>query len=46
MSERTITRAEVTDALVRQVGLTRQESAAMLDRLLDIIGEELKSLAW
>ena len=42
MSERTITRAEVTDALVRQVGLTRQESAAMLDRLLDIIGEELK----
>jgi len=32
LSERTITRAEITDALVNQVGLTRQDSSEMLIR--------------
>ena len=42
MSEKTITRAEVTNALVRKVGLTRQESADLLDRSLEFIGEALE----
>ncbi|MEL6285128.1 MAG: integration host factor subunit alpha [Pseudomonadota bacterium] len=37
MSMRTITRAEVTDALVNKVGLTRQESAGLLDDALEMI---------
>lgn len=39
----TITRAEVTEALVREVGLPRQECATMLDRILDLIGDALES---
>ena len=42
MSGRTITRAEVTEALVRNVGITRQESADLLDRALDLIGKSLE----
>lgn len=42
MTERTITRAEITDALVNQVGLTRQDSSEMLDRTLELLVEELE----
>jgi len=42
MSNETITRAEVTDAIVRVVGLTRQDSSDLLDRTLDMIGAALE----
>ena len=42
MSNQTVTRAEVTDAIVREVGLTRQESSDLLDRTLDMIGAALE----
>lgn len=38
----TLTRADVTDALVRKVGCTRQESAEILDLMLDLIGDALE----
>lgn len=38
----TVTRAEVTEAIVREVGVTRQESADLLDRTLDLIGAALE----
>ncbi len=43
MANGTITRAEVTDALVREVGMTRQESSDLLDRALELIGEALET---
>ncbi|KCZ49051.1 MULTISPECIES: integration host factor subunit alpha [unclassified Hyphomonas] len=42
MSNQTITRAEVTDKIVSEVGLTRQESSDLLDRTLDMIGAALE----
>ncbi|MEO1100491.1 MAG: integration host factor subunit alpha [Pseudomonadota bacterium] len=39
----TLTRADVTDALVREIGCTRQESAELLDRTLELIGEALET---
>ena len=42
MANRTLTRAEVTDALVHEVGLTRQECSELLDRTIDLIGEALE----
>jgi len=42
MSNATVTRAEVTDAIVREVGVTRQESADLLDRTLELIGVALE----
>lgn len=42
MSNQTVTRAEVTDAIVREVGLTRQELSDLLDRTLDMIGAALE----
>jgi len=42
MSNETVTRAEVTDAIVREVGVTRQESADLLDRTLELIGGALE----
>lgn len=38
----TVTRAEVTEAIVREVGVTRQESADLLDRTLELIGAALE----
>ena len=43
MSNQTITRAEVTDAIVREVGVTRQESSDLLDRTLELIGTALET---
>ncbi|KCZ51798.1 integration host factor subunit alpha [Hyphomonas pacifica] len=42
MSNQTITRAEVTDAIVREVGVTRQESSDLLDKTLELIGSALE----
>ena len=42
MSNQTITRAEVTDKIVSEVGLTRQESSDLLDRTPDMIGAALE----
>lgn len=42
MSSKTITRAEVTEAIVRQVGCTRQDSSDMLDDALEMIGAALE----
>lgn len=42
MSNATVTRAEVTEAIVREVGVTRQESADLLDRTLELIGGALE----
>ena len=43
MSNQTVTRAEVTDAIVREVGVTRQESSDLLDRTLELIGSALET---
>jgi integration host factor subunit alpha len=43
MTNQTITRAEVTDSIVREVGVTRQEASDLLDRTLDIIGRALET---
>lgn len=43
MTERTITRADIVDALVQEVGLTRQDSSDYLERVLEMICEELVS---
>lgn len=42
MANRTLTRADVTDVLVHEVGLTRQECSDLLDRTIDLIGEALQ----
>lgn len=43
MSSKTITRAEVTEAIVRDIGCTRQESSDLLDDALEMIGAALES---
>ena len=42
MTNETLTRVELTDAVVREVGLTRQESSHLLDRMLEMISESLE----
>jgi len=42
MASKTVTRAEVTDAIVREVGCTRQQSNAILDDTLEYIGAALE----
>lgn len=39
--EQTITRADIVDAIVREVGLTRQDSSAFLERVLELVCQEL-----
>jgi len=39
----TLTRVELTDAIVRDIGLTRQESSHLLDRVLEMISESLEA---
>ncbi len=43
MSESTLTRVELTDAVVREVGLTRQESSDLLDRMLEMVATSLEN---
>jgi len=42
MSSTTLTRVELTDAIVGKVGLTRQESSDLLDRMLELISTSLE----
>jgi integration host factor subunit alpha len=42
VTNETLTRVELTDAIVREVGLTRQESSHLLDRMLEMISENLE----
>ena len=41
MTEQTITRADIVDRLVSEVGLTRQDSSAFLERVLELVCQEL-----
>jgi integration host factor subunit alpha len=41
MAERTVTRADLTEALHEQVGLTRQDCAGLVERTLELIAEAM-----
>jgi integration host factor subunit alpha len=41
MSGRTVTRADLTEALHEEVGLTRQDCAALVERTLDLVAEAM-----
>ncbi|MEL6859030.1 MAG: integration host factor subunit alpha [Pseudomonadota bacterium] len=43
MTNATLTRVELTDAIVRDIGLTRQESSHLLDRVLEMISDSLEN---
>ena len=43
MTNETLTRVELTDAIVRDIGLTRQESSHLLDRVLEMISDSLEN---
>lgn len=43
MSEKTITRAQLTEAVYQEVGLSRNESADLLESVLDMIAETLSN---
>ena len=42
VDQSTVTRVELTDAIVREVGLPRQTSSDLLDRILELIGQALE----
>ena len=42
MGERTLTRADLTEAVLREVGLGRQECAGLVDRTLELVAEALE----
>ena len=42
MTDKTLTRADITDALHEQVGLSRQDCAGLVERTLDLIAEALE----
>ena len=39
--DKAVTRAEIMDSLVREVGLTRQDSGELLERVLELISDDL-----
>jgi integration host factor subunit alpha len=43
MSEHTLTRMDLSDAIVRSVGLSRNESAEMVESVLDYMSDALAS---
>ena len=43
MSENTVTRADLTDAVYREIGLSRTESQALVESVLDHISQALIS---
>jgi len=43
VANKTLTRADVTDALVHEVGLTRQDCSDILDRTIELIGDALET---
>jgi integration host factor subunit alpha len=42
MKSKTLTRADLTDALHENVGLTRQDCAQLVERTLDLIAEAME----
>lgn len=42
MTHRTLTRADLTDALHREVGLTRHDCAGLVERTLDLVVEAVE----
>jgi integration host factor subunit alpha len=42
MSGRTVTRADLTEALHEEVGLTRQDCAALVERTLDLVAAAME----
>lgn len=42
MAEGALTRADLTDAVLREVGLSRQECAGFVDRTLELVAEALE----
>ena len=42
MARKTVTRAELTEAVYREVGLSRSESAALVDSVLETIAARLE----
>ena len=42
MKERALTRADLTDALHHDVGLTRQDCAGLVERTLDLLAEAMQ----
>lgn len=43
MAQKTVTRADLAEAVYETVGLSRTESAELVERVLDLIGEALVS---
>ena len=43
MADGTLTRADLTDAVLQEVGLGRQECAGLVDRTLELVAEALES---
>ena len=41
MADRTVTRADLTEALHEEVGLTRQDCAGLVERTLDLVAEAM-----
>ncbi|MBI1180544.1 MAG: integration host factor subunit alpha [Alphaproteobacteria bacterium] len=41
MSGKTVTRADLSEAVYQEVGLSRNESAQLVERVLDIISDKL-----
>ncbi len=42
MTDKTLTRADLTDALHEQIGLTRQDCAVLVERTLTLIAEAME----
>ena len=42
MAEKTLTRADLTDALHQQVGLSRQDCAGLVERTLELVAEAME----
>ncbi len=42
MAEKTLTRADITDALHEQIGFTRQDCSNLLERTLDLVAEAME----
>ena len=39
--DKAVTRSEIMDSIVREIGLTRQDSGELLERVLELISDEL-----
>ncbi len=42
MTEKTVTRADLTEALHKQIGLTRQDCSQLVERTLSLIAEAME----